>query len=157
MKYHELPGDNVSIRMVDDIPYSLFVILGKHGLDTVGQVRRTSNEELLQNVGLTQKQLRRLRMWCPIDDVTAKANGPEMPATAMTLRDHFAAQAMTCLVLPAIQAGYLERDNSVSDVMRAVQDAMGDDGCACDDTRWVAKVAYQFADAMIAARNGGAD
>lgn len=140
MKYHELPGDNVSIRMVDEIPYSLFVILGKHGLDTVGQVRRTSNEELLQKVGLTQKQLRTLRMWCPIDDVTAKANSPEMPATAMTLRDFFAAMAIGAAHENHAYGRRQDREHGVY----SMEDTIA--------AQLVAESAYVIADAMIAMR-----
>lgn len=140
MKYPELPGDNVAIRMVDEIPYSLYVILGKYGLDNVGQVRRTSNEELLQKVGLNQKQLRRLRMWCPIDYVTAKANSPEMPATAMTLRDFFAAMAIGAAHENHAYGRRQDREHGVY----SMEDTIA--------AQLVAESAYVIADAMIAMR-----
>lgn len=151
MKYNELPGDNVAINQIQEISYKTVILLRKAGFDTVGQVRRASNETLMQTAGLTQTAVRKLRMWCPIDDATAKANSPEMPASAMTLRDHLAAQAMNGLMPIWIEATCYPQTGPISTAAKWILEQMHEEDTG-DDTDWLARVSYEIADAMIRAR-----
>ena len=143
MMYNELPGDNVAINQIREVTYKTYILLKKAGYDTVGQVRRASNEKLMQEAGLTKTAVRRLRMWCPIDDATAKANSPEMPATAMTLRDFFAAMAIGAAHENHAYGRRQDKEHGVY----SMEDTIA--------TELVAESAYVIADAMNAMRKVG--
>lgn len=80
---------------------------------------------------------------------------PVQMAKDMTLRDYFAAKVVTAIV-PAWTEQYCAPHPHTGLSSAAMQISHSVSASGCDSPEWLAETAYDIADAMIAAREGGA-